>query len=208
MVGFTSLVRDTLRKLQLEAEVMSISHNMTKRQKAFGVELYDLIETQRVQNRAQIEATLRENNGRATEGYTPEDFEDILKVFQTVENEIREPLEACRADIQSLESIAALPILIKARKETFGVAIWPIITQPFYDKGSKADIGSRIGAAFLGAVKTAIGKLSPEQQVVQACVEAAINDVQKYHDQKQEKMVEIESLVSGGTTLECCVCGA
>ena len=53
-------------------------------------------------------------------------------------------------------------------------------------------------------ITKAIGKLLPEEREVEACVTVAKQEVAVYEAQKTEKLVEIEGLVSGGTTLECC----
>ena len=50
----------------------------------------------------------------------------------------------------------------------------------------------------------AIGKSLPEEREVGACVTVAKQEVAVYEAQKTENLVEIEGLVSGGTTLECC----
>ena len=50
----------------------------------------------------------------------------------------------------------------------------------------------------------AIGKLSPEEREVEACVDAAKRDISVFEEKKSEMLLENEILVTGGTTLECC----
>lgn len=75
--------------------------------------------------------------------------------------------------------------------------------------------GVDIGGVVTGVLKSvvngtkttitkAIGKLSPKQRDVEACISVAKRDIAEHEKQKMEKMVEIEALVTGGTTLECC----
>jgi len=259
MVDFLTLLKGTFRKFQLQAEVALLDRDATNRQRAFGIELFDLIEAQRVTMRAQIEKTMEgddpksdaeevananTNSQSANGSVTASDVETVMRVFQTIENEIREPLDACRKDIQDLRHAArGLPIpeiLLKRRKEEFGIAVWPIVSKPKWlhesleedlkkalaDHDTKerssdgSSNGSKNGTELLGnlvtgAIKSvvegtkttitkAIGKLSPEEREVEACVTIAKQEVAKFEEQKIEKLSEIEELVSGGTTLECC----
>lgn len=131
MVELTALLRGTFLKFKLQAEVAVLDHESHKRQRTFGVELYDLIEKQKKDLRAEIETTIEESKSNGN-GVTPEDMESVMKVFQTIENEIAPLLEACRADVEKLESNTTplKDILIQRRKEDLGVAVWPIVTSP------------------------------------------------------------------------------
>lgn len=254
MVDFLTLLKGTGRKFQLQAEVVVLEHDATNRQKAFGIELYDLIEAQRVKMRAQIEITIEESKPKGAPeqagGLTADDVETAMKIFQTIENEIKDPLEACRSEIAKLEEIPApvKQLLIKKKKEDFGVAIWPIVSEPKWlhetlgedlkavlannsstnninardtpgsnitdTPGSNitdTSIGNLMFTALKGVVKgtkttitKAIGKISPEEREVEACVTTAKREMSVYEDRKMEKLSEIEALVAAGTTLECC----
>ena len=254
MVEFMALVKGTFRKFQLQAEVVVLDHDATKRHRAFGVELYDLIEKQRLDTKAQIHKTLDETETAETkeEGTAAdadadadaertakvETVESFLKVFQTIENEIKAPLEACRKDVEEMTSHnPPYPdLLIQRRKEDFGIEIWPVVSGPKWlhetleedlkkalaseekypeggttAKSPKKDLGGLVSAAVQSVVKgtkttitKAIGKLSPEEREVEACVKVAKEEVASLEGKKLEKLTEIEELVSGGTTLECC----
>ena len=235
MVELVALIKGTFQKIKLRAEVAVLDHDATKRQKAFGVELFDLIEKQKIDIRAQIEKTMDENKSntnsteketKTTEGDVSQ-VENFLKVFQTIENEITGPLEGCRADIAKMTESNFLPLLIKRRKEEFGVEIWPIVSSPKWlheslegdlkkaleddtvDKNNQ--LGNLVNVAIKGVVKgtkttltKAIGKLSPEEREVETCVMVAKEEVAVFEQKRTEKLMEIEDLVSGGTTLECC----
>eukprot|EP00531_Pseudo-nitzschia_arenysensis_P007973 CAMPEP_0116145444 /NCGR_PEP_ID=MMETSP0329-20121206/16594_1 /TAXON_ID=697910 /ORGANISM="Pseudo-nitzschia arenysensis, Strain B593" /LENGTH=252 /DNA_ID=CAMNT_0003641045 /DNA_START=176 /DNA_END=937 /DNA_ORIENTATION=- len=252
MVEFIELVKGTFRKFQLQAEVAVLDHDVAKRQKAFGIELYDLIEKQRVDTRAQIEKTMEENSTKEGTGDSAsapsspaETVETFLKIFQTIENEIRGPLEACKADVDRMTEANYLPILIQKRKEDFGVQVWPIVSEPKWlheslDGNVRAALAEQqttsttttttvngetttttatredplnnfVSAAIKGVVKgtkttitKAIGKLSPEQRELETMVKVAKDDIAVVEAQKTEKLTEIQDLVAGGTTLECC----
>ena len=225
MVELSAIVKGTVRKFQLQAEVVALEFEASKRKRAFGVELFDLIEKQRINMRAQIEKTLEE-----TESKTPQDvqtFEKFLTVFQTIENEIRKPLEACRTDVAKMSESHYLPILIQRRKEDFGVEIWPIVTSPkwlheslegdlkkaFNEKTveQKNQLENLVKVAMHGVIKgtkttitKAIGKLSPEQREVENLVKISKRDVAVFEEQKIAKMREMEELYLDGVTLECC----
>jgi hypothetical protein len=235
MVELVALVKGTFQKFKLRAEVAVLDHDATKRQKLFGVELFDLIEKQKIDIRAQIEKTMDENKSNAntteketkpSEGHVSQ-VENFLKVFQTIENEITGPLEGCRADIAKMTESNFLPLLIKRRKEEFGVEIWPIVSSPKWlheslegdlKKALEDDtveknnqLGNLMNVAIKGVVKgtkttltKAIGKLSPEEREVETCVMVAKEEVAVFEQKRTEKLTEIEDLVSGGTTLECC----
>lgn len=249
MVELIALVKGTFRKFQLQAEVAVLDHDVAKRQKAFGIELYDLIEKQRVDTRAQIEKTREENGTKGTDDSASaspsETVESFLKIFQTIENEIRGPLEACKADVDRMTEANYLPILIQKRKEDFGVQVWPIVSEPkWLHESLEGDVRAAlaekatttstttttvngettttttsredqlnnfVSAAIKGVVKgtkttitKAIGKLSPEQRELETMVKVAKDDIAIVEAQKTEKLTEIQDLVAGGTTLECC----
>jgi len=262
MVNFLTLLKDTFRQLQLRAEIALLDRDATNRQRAFGVELYDLIERQRGTMLAQIEETIERSNNPNNSGggattaaatttpshsggsMSPADVEGVMRIFQTIENEIRVPLDACRKDVGDMEaSVPRFPsLLIQRRKEEFGVAVWPIVSKNQWlhesleedlnnvlsktkknnnnngnndnndnTRDISKDIGNLVTTALKGVVEgtkttitKAIGKLSPEECEVEACVTLAKRDVAVYEDTKKEKLSEIEALVSGGSTLECC----
>mmetsp|Transcript_18829 Transcript_18829/g.38769 ORF Transcript_18829/g.38769 Transcript_18829/m.38769 type:complete len:262 (+) Transcript_18829:97-882(+) len=138
MVELIALVKGTFRKFQLQAEVAVMDHDIAKRQKAFGIELFDLIEKQRIDMRHTIEETLKEGEEkdeaelkpRPSDAIKPEAIESLLKVFQTIENEIRGPLQSCKDDVDRMTEANYLPLLIQKRKEAFGVEVWPIVSEP------------------------------------------------------------------------------
>lgn len=225
MVQISALVKGTVRKFQLQAEVVALDFDAKNRQRAFGLDLFDLIEKQRINMRAHIEKSLEESENK-----TPEDvqtFEKFLTVFQTIENEIRKPLEACRADVAKMSESHYLPIFIQRRKEEFGVEIWPIVTSPKWlheslegdvkkalnenNAEQKNQLENLVKVAMHGVIKgtkttitKAIGKLSPEQRDVENLVKIAKKDVAVFEDIKMAKMQEMEELVLDGVTLECC----
>lgn len=131
MVDFTTLMKGSFRKFQLQAEVALLDRDVTNRQRSFGVELYDLIEKQRIETRAQIDRTIRETEGGVA--VAPESVESFLKIFRAIENEIREPLESCRKDVTEMEESRRPgfpPLFIQRRKEAFGIEVWPIVSGP------------------------------------------------------------------------------
>ncbi len=142
MVELIALVKGTFRKFQLQAEVAVMDHDITKRQKAFGIELFDLIEKQRIDMRHNIEDAMKKEGEEKDEGQLkltprqssspikPEAIESVLKVFQTIENEIRGPLQSCKDDVDRMTEANYLPLLIQKRKEAFGVEVWPIVSEP------------------------------------------------------------------------------
>ena len=237
MVDFMTVVKGSVRKFQLQAEVALLDREAANRQKHFGVELYDLIDEQRKAADAEIERTLRDSNREDTPE-ARQHVTDFLKVFQAVENEIREPLERCQKDVASMEAKGFPPIFVQRRKEDFGIEVWPIVSMPKWlhesldhdlktaiadqaqkDKeaatrgtspetvDAKNLVAGALNAVVKGTVTTihkAIGKLSPEQRAVEACVKAAKKDVTVVEERKLEKLSEIESLVVGNQTLECC----
>eukprot|EP00536_Pseudo-nitzschia_multiseries_P011149 jgi/Psemu1/326340/estExt_fgenesh1_pg.C_3650002 len=200
MVQFMTLVNNTIRKLQLQGEIALLDRESTLRQKFLGVE----------RRRA-------------------------------------DSLEECRRDIQKLHegaatTTAALPVpvpqplvsvFVNKRKEDFGLAIWPIVSQPQWlherlgeeleaesmlhntnnnnnnNNKTMLDTVAVARRAFVEGTKTtitkAIGKLSPEERAVEACVDRAKKDVAVLTAEQQQKQNEINELVLGGTTLECCV---
>ena len=241
MVEFTTLLQNTFRKFQLRGEIALLDRESTNRQRAFGVELYDLIETQRVAIQKQAEEEAKESNSDPEK--LTDDLSKVLRIFQNVENAIRQPLEACRDEIESMEASAPMPfppVLIQRRKEEFGVEIWPIVSQPQWlheclqqdlegamaEKSrsqnadgnttksaadAKKELGDLVNIAVRGVVKgtkttiaKAIGRLSPEEREVEACVDRAKKDMALLETEKAQKFTEIEDLVEGGSTLECC----
>ena len=240
MVDFLTLMQHTFRKFQLKAEIALLDRDSTNRQRAFGVELYDLIERQRRQIRQQIidensknksnndNNTNNNNNNSDPTTKTTQDVEQLLRVFQTIENAIRVPLEVCRKEVDDMEASTPKfpPIFIQRRKEEFGITIWPIVSEPQWlheslekdltalaaaENNKDKTIGDFMTTALQGVVKgtkttltKAIGKFSPEEREVEACVDVAKRDISVFEELKTEKLLEIERLVSGGTTLECC----
>jgi len=242
MVDFMTVVKGSLRKFQLQAEVALLEREASNRQRAFGVELYDLIEAQRLSKDAQIDRTLRESNQEDT----PEarkNVEGFLKLFEAIENEIREPLDNCRKDVAGMEESVPKfpPLFVQRRKEDFGVEIWPTVSKPKWLHESlehdlkkamdetakkeeeaaargeaggtspKVDVNKMVTGALNAVVKgtvttinKAIGKLSPEQQALEDCLKAAKKDMASVEEKKREKYSEIEALVAGNQTLECC----
>ena len=99
MVEFITLLKDTFQKFKLQAEVAVLERDSTNRQRAFGVELYDLIEKQTIDMRKDIETTLEKQKDPKVQA---EDVENVLQVFRTIENEIKGPLESCQADIEGI----------------------------------------------------------------------------------------------------------
>mmetsp|Transcript_5537 Transcript_5537/g.13687 ORF Transcript_5537/g.13687 Transcript_5537/m.13687 type:complete len:223 (-) Transcript_5537:158-826(-) len=220
MVQLMALVNGTVRKLQLQGEIALLDRESKQRQKFLGVELYDLIEEQHQALRD--EAAKHENPEQLVEN-----CESVLAVFRNVERAISEPLEACRRDVQKLVegNAPVASFLIQKRKEDFGVAIWPIVSEPQWlherlmedTKGenfslNEKAIGStmnKMARSLAEGAKTtitkAIGMLSPEERAVESCVERAKKDVATLKAEQDQKEREIDELVSGGTTLECCV---
>jgi hypothetical protein len=82
-MGFLDSIGNAARKAQLHTEISLVDRELIARKRAFGVELYDKISTQRKQTN-QLEA--------ATAG-----------VFQAIENTIKDPLTTCSDDIHRLE---------------------------------------------------------------------------------------------------------
>lgn len=249
MVDFMTVVKGSFRKFQLQAEAALMEREITNRQRAFGVELYDLIEAQRVSSEGQIQKTLEENKQEDTPE-ARQSVNEFLKLFQAIENEIHEPLEKCRKDVANMEESSPKfpPIFVQRRKEDFGIEIWPIVTKPKWlheslehdlktavaetDKKHKEEkaaavargedpataapspkvdmnglLTGTLNAVVKGTVTTinkAIGKLSPEEREVEACVKAAKKDIAAIEERQREKHVEIEALVAGNHTLECC----
>ena len=229
MVEFVTLLKDTFQKFKLQAEVAVLERDSTNRQRAFGVELYDLIEKQTIDMRKDIETTLEKQKDPKVQ---PEDVENVLQVFRTIENEIKGPLESCRADIEGIMGKEVLgnvhKMMVEKRKGDFGVEIWPIVSQPKWlhesleqdfqkalseqkDPETPTDLNGLMNVAIQGVVKgtkttiaKAIGKLSPEEREVEACVSVAKKEIAVFESAKTEKLTELEALVSGGTTLECC----
>ena len=66
MVEFLTLLKSTFRKFKLQAEVAVLDRDATKRKRAFGVELFDLIQKQKVEMHAHIEETIEETNHNTT----------------------------------------------------------------------------------------------------------------------------------------------
>mmetsp|Transcript_10100 Transcript_10100/g.21165 ORF Transcript_10100/g.21165 Transcript_10100/m.21165 type:complete len:127 (-) Transcript_10100:1810-2190(-) len=116
-------------------------------------------------------------------------------------------------------------IMIQRRKEEFGIEIWPIVSKPSWlheslehdmrgalaEHDKDKDIGNLMNNAMKGVIdgtkKTitkAIGKLSPEQREVETLVDTAKRAIKEMEDKQAAKAAEIEALVAGGTTLECC----
>lgn len=127
MVDFLTLMQHTFRKFQLKAEIALLDRELTNRLRRFGIELYDIIEKQRRSVIAQLE-----KDGTTTDPKQVDDIQQILKVFQTIENEIKIPLEVTRTEIDNMESSTPIkfpPLLIQRRKEEFGITIWPIICE-------------------------------------------------------------------------------
>lgn len=228
MVDFLTLVQSTFRKFQLKYEIVVFDIEITNRQRKFGVDLYDLIDAQRIK-------LLKEHDD------DDDDIQELLaivKVFQTIENEIKVPLKAVTKDIKELETKSVPALLIQRRKEEFGISIWPTIVettlsvQETLEKELTAELapavsknqnkstnstsrkfGDFMNTAMTGLVKgttttikNAVGQLSSEEREVAQCVDEATRDIKFLEEQKQEKVTLIEILVSSGTTLECQGC--
>eukprot|EP00535_Pseudo-nitzschia_heimii_P001446 CAMPEP_0197185518 /NCGR_PEP_ID=MMETSP1423-20130617/12108_1 /TAXON_ID=476441 /ORGANISM="Pseudo-nitzschia heimii, Strain UNC1101" /LENGTH=242 /DNA_ID=CAMNT_0042636605 /DNA_START=229 /DNA_END=957 /DNA_ORIENTATION=- len=129
MVDFMTVVKGSFRKFQLQAEVALLERDASNRQRAFGVELYDLIEEQRRASDAEIRETLRQNNVEDTPE-ARESADGFLRIFQAVENEIREPLDRCRNDVSSLKGKGFPPLFVQRRKEDFGIEVWSTVSEP------------------------------------------------------------------------------
>merc|ERR1712232_1401385 len=127
MVDFATLVKNTFRKLQLQAQCAILDREITKRQRSFGVELYGLIETQRQELRQSVLS--KDDTGNPQQAAN--DVESMMKVFQGVENDIRVPLEVCQKEVREMETSQppSHPYFIQRRKEQFGVTIWPTIEE-------------------------------------------------------------------------------
>ena len=209
MVAFVELVQQTFRKFQLQFEIALIDRDITNRQRKFGIELYDLIEHQRQQVTADL------NNEKV--------------FFQTIENGIRGPLDTARQELHDMaQSTPPFPALfLQRRKEEFGLEVYPIIVQKtqLVHEQVEADllrkdpqtVGAFAKTAMTGLLKgttqtltAAVGKLSPEERKVDACVQDAKHDLQIFEEQKHLKVQAIQRLVESGTTLECGLtdCGA
>mmetsp|Transcript_15628 Transcript_15628/g.29637 ORF Transcript_15628/g.29637 Transcript_15628/m.29637 type:complete len:238 (-) Transcript_15628:154-867(-) len=85
-MGFFDIVGDAANRAKLTGEIALIDRQITTRKKAFGVELYDVIDKQEKQK----------NNGSGSMLQTPE-------IFKTIEHEIKEPLEKFSKAIRVLE---------------------------------------------------------------------------------------------------------
>mmetsp|Transcript_11267 Transcript_11267/g.12759 ORF Transcript_11267/g.12759 Transcript_11267/m.12759 type:complete len:247 (+) Transcript_11267:37-777(+) len=245
MVDFLTLLQQTFRKFALKAEIaLVLDREIANRQRKFGVDLYDLIEKQRTTVKQQINDELqkKEENGNQDdkekrEGTTAKEQADtvdknvqqLLQVFQTIENEIRLPLEATQKEIDDMQlsKPAFPPIFIQRRKEEFGITIWPMISdstmslpetleKEFQKTENASSTGTTPAAldfmnkAVQGLVKgtkatlkKAVGSLSPAEREVEACVDVAKQDMQLLEAKKLVKTKELEQLVDSGTTLEC-----
>uniref|UniRef100_A0A7S4A9A4 Uncharacterized protein n=1 Tax=Pseudo-nitzschia australis TaxID=44445 RepID=A0A7S4A9A4_9STRA len=247
MVEFTTLLSHTFRKLQIRGEIALLDRESTNRQRAFGVELYDLIETQRQAKDTVKKEAQQDGNENRDEAVVAAVADNIENAFQHIEKDIREPLEACRTQIESMKESTPIkfpPILLQLQKEQFGVAIWPIVSQPqWIHECLKKDLETAVAVSSspenddgegdcnksknksgfddkaLGLIMTkavkgvisgtkttiakAIGKLSPKERELEACVDQAKNDMALLEEKRRQKYAEIERLVMGGTTLEC-----
>jgi len=243
MVDFLTLLQQTFRKFALKAEIaLVLDRDIANRQRKFGVDLYDLIEKQRtiVQQQINDELQKKEENGNQDDkekreattakeqADTVDNVQQLLQVFQTIENEIRLPLEATQQEIDDMQlsKPAFPPIFIQRRKEEFGITIWPMIsdstmslpeslekefqktehasstgTTPALDFMNKAVQGLVKGTK--ATLKKAVGSLSPAEREVEACVDVAKQDIQLLEAKKLVKTKELEQLVDSGTTLEC-----
>ena len=246
MVDFFTLLRNTFRKFQIRGEIALLDRESTNRQRAFGVELYDLIETQRQARDTVKKQSQQDGNENRDEAVVAAAADGIENAFQHIEKDIREPLEACRTQIESMKESTPMkfpPILFQRQKEEFGVAVWSIVSQPqWIHECLKKDLETAVAASSspenddgdgnksknkpefdekaLGLLMTnavkgvisgtkttiakAIGKLSPKERELEACVDRAKNNMALLEEKRVQKYTEIEDLVASGTTLECC----
>mmetsp|Transcript_100906 Transcript_100906/g.151206 ORF Transcript_100906/g.151206 Transcript_100906/m.151206 type:complete len:232 (-) Transcript_100906:288-983(-) len=82
-MGFFDSIGNAATKAKLSAEIALIDRELNTRKKAFGVELYDVIDKQQKRN----EGAILETPG----------------LFKTIENEIKGPLEKCSKEMHILE---------------------------------------------------------------------------------------------------------
>jgi hypothetical protein len=82
-MGFFESIGNAAQSTKLRGEIALIDRELATRQKAFGVELYDIVASQQANHK--------------------DDILETPSLFQTVENEIREPLEQCSKDVRVME---------------------------------------------------------------------------------------------------------
>jgi hypothetical protein len=89
-MGFFDAISDTAKRAQLNAEIALIDREMTAQKKAFGIALYDIIDKQHK----------RKQKSSSDNSFIPLEMPGI---FQTIENEIREPWEKYSREIRDME---------------------------------------------------------------------------------------------------------
>ena len=233
MVDFLTLLQSTFRKFQLKYEIVVLDIDINNRQRKFGVDVYDLIyDSHRKAAAAAAAADAEETAELLVRLFK----QAILVPFPTtIEHDIKIPLAVVCRDVLAMEKKNVPDVFIKRRKEEFGVSIWPIIVKTTLSiqetleqqqqdmlsvaSAAAADTttatpGDFVTTAMTGllqgtasTINKVVGKsISSEERKVQQCVIDVKQDIKLLIEQRQKKVISIETLVSGGTTLECQGC--
>ena len=233
MVDFLTLLQSTFRKFQLKYEIVVLDIDINNRQRKFGVDVYDLIyDSHRKAAAAAAAADAEETAELLVRLFK----QAILVPFPTtIEHDIKIPLAAVCRDVLAMEKKNVPDVFIKRRKEEFGVSIWPIIVKTTLSiqetleqqqqdmlavaSAAAADTttatpGDFVTTAMTGllqgtasTINKVVGKsISSEERKVQQCVIDVKQDIKLLIEQRQKKVISIETLISGGTTLECQGC--
>ena len=234
MVDFLTLLQSTFRKFQLKYEIVVLDIDINNRQRKFGVDVYDLIYDSH--RKAAAATAAADADEETAELLVRLFKQAILVPFPTtIEHDIKISLAAVCRDVLAMEKKNVPDVFIKRRKEEFGVSIWPIIVkttlsiqetleQQQHDILSVASAAATdttiatpsdfVTTAMTGllqgtasTINKVVGKsISSEERKVQQCVIDVKQDIKLLIEQRQEKVISIETLVSGGTTLECQGC--
>ena len=234
MVDFLTLLQSTFRKFQLKYEIVVLDIDINNRQRKFGVDVYDLIYDSH--RKAAAAAAAADAGEETAELLVRLFKQAILVPFPTtIEHDIKIPLAAVCRDVLAMEKKNVPDVFIKRRKEEFGVSIWPIIVKTTLSiqetleqqqqdmlavaSAAAADTttatpGDFVTTAMTGllqgtasTINKVVGKsISSEERKVQQCVIDVKQDIKLLIEQRQKKVISIETLISGGTTLECQGC--
>ena len=235
MVDFLTLLQSTFRKFQLKYEIVVLDIDINNRQRKFGVDVYDLIYDSH-RKAAAAAAAADADEEETAELLVRLFKQAILVPFPTtIEHDIKIPLAVVCRDVLAMEKKNVPDVFIKRRKEEFGVSIWPIIVKTTLSiqetleqqqqdmlavaSAAAADTttatpGDFVTTAMTGllqgtasTINKVVGKsISSEERKVQQCVIDVKQDIKLLIEQRQKKVISIETLISGGTTLECQGC--
>lgn len=214
-MGIWDKVKKEGQKVKLQGEIALLKRDITGRQKAFGVELYDLLTNDKQKLLGVSAGTL----------------------FKGQQEELKEPFERAREDVVGIQSrkdqkqkeldvlevkgahtlpdytvgqkankagraiangakgtklqaeMAFLDREIKVRKEQFGVDVFALARNS-EERKSKNPVKR---------LSTAVANLSQQEQDIQACIDKAKADVTRLEGKIHSKQMEIHSLNDGET---------